>query len=262
MNILSEIISTKREEVGFTKTLIPRSQLRKSEYFYRSCISLYNALVKNDMAVIAEVKKASPSKGIIRADFDPVAIANSYSLHGASAISVLTDEKYFQGRLEYLTAIRKSVDLPILRKDFIIDSYQLPEAKAAGADAILLIVAALEKSQLQELHLEANELGLDVLVEVHNEKEIDVLDFDLVKLIGINNRDLTTFNVDLQTSFRLRNIIPSHIPVISESGIKNATDIRSLMEHDVHAVLIGETLMRTDDPGKALRQLLGEVHGP
>jgi indole-3-glycerol phosphate synthase len=259
MNFLSSIVEYKREEVAQAKRLVPRSQLTDTEQYGHKCYSLRNALLKNDIAVIAEIKKASPSKGIVRADFDPVAIAQSYAANGASALSVLTDEKFFQGKLEYLSAIRRVVDIPILRKDFIIDSYQLTEAKAAGADAVLLIVAALEKSPLQELHLEANELGLDVLVEVHNEREMESLDFDLVKLAGINNRDLATFDVDLKTSLRLRNIIPSEIPTVSESGIATASDIRTLMESNIHAVLIGETFMRADDPGAALCQLLDEI---
>jgi indole-3-glycerol phosphate synthase len=261
MNFLSTIIKYKQEEVAQAKRLVPRSQLTENENFERKCCSLHDALSTNELAVIAEIKKASPSKGIIRKDFNPAAIAQSYAANGAAALSVLTDEKFFQGNMEYLSAVRCVADLPILRKDFIIDSYQLPEAKAAGADAVLLIVAALEKSQLQELHLEANELGLDVLVEIHNAQETESLDFDLVKLVGVNNRDLTTFEVDLQTSCRLRKIIPAEIPVVSESGIATAIDLRRLMANDIHAVLIGETFMRADDPGAALRQLLEEVRG-
>jgi indole-3-glycerol phosphate synthase len=261
MNFLSSIIEHKREEVARAKRLVPRSHFTDAEYYGRSCHSLGRAVSTKDLAVIAEIKKASPSKGVIRDDFDPAAIARSYASGGASALSVLTDEKYFQGTLEYLSAVRRIVDLPVLRKDFIVDSYQLPEAKAAGADAVLLIAAALEKSQLHELHLEANELGLDVLVEAHHEKEIDSFDFDLVKLVGINNRDLTTFQVDVQTSVRLRAVIPHHIPVVSESGIASANDIRMLMANNIHAVLIGERFMRAADPGATLRQLVGDVHG-
>ena len=168
MNFLSTIIATKREEVAQAKRFVPRSTLTQAEYYGRKCHSLRDALCTNDVAVIAEIKKASPSKGVIRADFDAESIARSYTRHGGSALSVLTDEQYFQGKLAYLSAVRRVVDVPILRKDFIIDPYQLTEAKSAGADAVLLIAVALEKSQLQELHLEANELGLDVLVEVHH----------------------------------------------------------------------------------------------
>jgi indole-3-glycerol phosphate synthase len=259
MNFLSSIIEQKRQDVAQSKRLVPRSQLIDTEQYGRKCYLLRDVLSKNDISVIAEIKKASPSKGVIRADFDPAEIARSYASNGASALSVLTDEKFFQGKLEFLSAVRRVVDIPILRKDFIIDSYQLSEAKAAGADAVLLIVAALEKSQLLELHLEAIELGLDVLVEVHDEREVESLDFDFVKLIGINNRDLGTFDVDLKTSLRLRKIIPPEIPTVSESGIVTAGDICMFMKNNIHAVLIGETLMRADEPGAALRQLLEEV---
>jgi indole-3-glycerol phosphate synthase len=206
--------------------------------------------------IIAEVKKASPSKGLIRADFDPVAIARAYERGGASALSILTDEPYFQGRLEYLDAARGAVSLPCLRKDFIIDPFQVWEARGAGADAILLILAAFDDDALASaLAGAASELGMDVLWEVHDEAECDrVLRF-APALVGINNRDLRTFEVSLETSKRLRGRVPPEVLVVSESGFHRREELELLSGWGVGAFLIGESLMRAADPGAALRVL-------
>lgn len=210
------------------------------------------------VAIIAEAKKASPSKGVICPDFDPVRIARQYQAGGAQAISVLTDENFFQGALEYIPAVREAVDLPVLRKDFIIHEIQIKQAKTFGADAVLLIAAILDAEQIKDYLAVAGELGMDVLVEVHNEDELEKALNAGSKLIGINNRNLKDFTVDLATTFRLMREIPADIPVVSESGIRNHADIRQLAEAGVAAALIGETLMRASDQTKALRELMGE----
>jgi len=207
------------------------------------------------------MKKASPSKGIIREPFDPTAIACGYVGAGASALSVLTDVRFFQGSLATLTLVRSLVSVPLLRKDFILDPYQLAEAKAYGADAVLLIAAAIEPARLLDLQHEAAALGLECLVEVHTEEEIASLDQGKCRIIGINNRDLATFTADLSVSLKLRPLIDRDIVVVSESGISTADDLRRLIAADIHAVLIGEAFMRKERPGEALAQLLGEVEG-
>jgi indole-3-glycerol phosphate synthase len=213
--------------------------------------------------LIAEVKKASPSAGVIRDDFDPVAIARAYQAGGASAISVLTDQPYFQGSLEYLKQIRQAVDLPLLRKDFIIDAAQVYQARAAGADAVLLIAAALPPGELMDLAILAAELKMTSLIEVHSAEEVlqlrSVVGFPHAKysLLGINNRDLTTFHVDLNTTLRLKDLAGDDVPVISESGIKTADDVRRLRQAGVKGILVGETLMRQDDLAAAIADLIG-----
>ena len=211
-----------------------------------------------EISVIAEVKKASPSKGIISPDFNPAAIASSYEKGGAEAVSVLTDEKFFQGSLDYIPLIRQEVKLPVIRKDFIIHELQIEEASNYGADAILLIAAILEQNQIRDYLQMSQELDMDVLVEVHDEKELEQSLVAGSRLIGINNRDLRDFTVDLQTTIRLRRYIPDSIPVVSESGIKTPGDIKMLQEHSIAAALIGETLMRSDDRETALRELRGK----
>ncbi|MGW8287164.1 MAG: indole-3-glycerol phosphate synthase TrpC, partial [Desulfobulbales bacterium] len=206
----------------------------------------------------AEVKKASPSKGIICQDFDPIKIATSYEEGGAEAISVLTDERFFQGSLEYIPLVRQTVKLPVIRKDFIIDELQIDQSNRYGADAILLIAAILVQEQLRDYLQMAAELGIDVLVEVHNEKELEKSLAAGSRIIGINNRDLRDFTVDLATTLRLRQEIPDAIPVVSESGIRNRDDIRTLQDRGITAVLIGESLMRSDDRAAALRKLKGK----
>lgn len=211
---------------------------------------------KSGVRVIAEAKKASPSKGIIRPDFDPAAIARSYAAGGAAAMSVLTDEVFFQGALSYLELVRTAVDLPVLRKEFIIHEVQIREAHAWGADAILLIAAILDVAQMRDFRQQAEECGMDVLVEVHDEPELEQALQAGSRLVGINNRNLQTFAVDLATTFRLAKEIPADIPVVSESGIRNRDDMLRLADAGIHVALIGETLMRAADPGKALQEIL------
>jgi indole-3-glycerol phosphate synthase len=206
--------------------------------------------------IIAEVKRASPSQGLIREDFDPVRIAKDFAAHGASALSVLTEQRYFQGNLQYLERIRREVSLPLLRKDFIVDEYQVLEAKSFGADAVLLIAALLDLMLLRELKDQARDLSLDVLVEVHTEAELEKALKAKSGLIGINNRDLRTFEVKLETTERLMPLVPPGVVVVCESGIESLEQIRKLEELGVRRFLVGETLMRAPDPGAKLRELL------
>jgi indole-3-glycerol phosphate synthase len=210
------------------------------------------------VAIIAEAKKASPSKGVIQPDFDPVRIARNYKEGGAHCLSVLTDVDFFQGSLDYIPLVREAVDLPVLRKDFIIDPLQIEEAHAVGADAILLIAAILYTNQLRQFRLQAESLGMDVLVEVHDERELDAALEAESRLIGINNRNLNDFTVSLETTFRLRKKIPAGIPVVSESGIATVEDIRRLKEAGIAAALIGESLMRAGQQDQLLREFLNQ----
>ncbi|MBX3421097.1 MAG: indole-3-glycerol phosphate synthase TrpC [Pirellulaceae bacterium] len=207
--------------------------------------------------LIAEVKKASPSKGVIRQNFDPVEIARAYEAGGASCLSVLTDVHFFQGSLDYLRSIRSSVSLPLLRKDFIIHPYQVFEARAAGADAILLIAECLDQRELKSLYQLATELGMSVLIELYDERNLDNVLSTGAALVGVNNRDLQTFKVDLQHTIRLRRQIPDDKVVVGESGIETTADARMLESNRVQAMLVGESLMRQADVGLATRQLLG-----
>lgn len=208
-----------------------------------------------ELAIISEVKKASPSKGVIRADFDPIKIARVYEENGASAISVLTDEKFFQGHAEYLQAVRENTTLPILRKDFIIDILQVQHTAKINADAMLLIAACLDDSQMKDLKQAADELDIEVLIEIHNTKELDrVMRLD-PKVIGINNRDLDTFVTDIAVTMELIKYIPQDIIVVSESGIENCKQAESLANVGVRALLVGESLMRADDTGSLIKEL-------
>jgi len=256
MNILETILDNTRREITHAKNSVPIEKLKDMPGFIRRCFSFHSALQNDDVAVIAELKKASPSKGILRDDFDPLSLAKEYVDSGASALSVLTDSKFFQGNIRYIFDIRSSVPIPILRKDFIIDSYQIIEAKAFGADAILLIAAALAPNQLRDLHEEAAEVGLDCLVEVHHEQELEKLAQTQVKIIGINNRDLSDFTVDISTTLRIASRVPPGITLVSESGIMKRADIDYLATHGIHAVLVGESLMKAQKPGDALKKLL------
>ncbi|MEK9891998.1 MAG: indole-3-glycerol phosphate synthase TrpC, partial [Pseudomonadales bacterium] len=206
-------------------------------------------------AVIAEIKKASPSKGVIRADFDPVAIASSYERGGAACLSCLTDEHYFQGHDEYLKAARQATQLPVLRKDFVIDAYQVAEAYALGADCILLIAAILDSSALADLYVQAQEMGLDVLIEVHDEKECEQALSLAPPLLGINNRNLHDFSVSLQTTLDLLPSIPPGTLLVTESGIQTTKDVRTMQSAGVKAFLVGEAFMREPSPGRALEAL-------
>jgi len=219
--------------------------------------SFLGALSRTDrLNFIAEIKKASPSKGILREAFDPVEIGIGYESSGAAAISVLTEENYFQGALDHLRRVRQSCSPPILRKDFIFDTYQLYEAVAAGADAVLLIAAMLDPPALLQLHDAAQRIGLDVLVEVHNAQELKVALECEPKIIGVNNRDLKSFKVDLQTTLQLAPHVPDSVLLVSESGINTADDIRILRDAGCDAFLIGELFMKSGHPGKALRELM------
>ncbi len=255
---LDEIIAYKRTELAETKRRVPLSDLKARAVSMEPARGFKEALAgKGEMRLIAEVKKASPSKGVIREDFDPVKIAEAYEGSGASCISVLTETKYFQGKLEYLNEIKTAVRLPLLRKDFIIDEYQIYEARAAGADALLLIEACLGSHQLEDYLGIAERFGLDVLVEAHTYKELDRALLAGATLVGINNRDLATFKVDLQTTLDLLKDIPDDCLVVSESGIKTRDDVLLLQRAGADAILVGESLMREKDIGKKVKELLG-----
>lgn len=258
MTILDEICKHKLAEVAENKKRISVEELKNNIKKSQASGRFGSALKSNvNITIIAEIKKASPSLGVIREDFNPVEIARLYEANGASAISVLTDEKFFQGSLSYLTAVRKSVNLPVLRKDFIIDPYQIYEARFAGADAILLIAAILSKEEIQHYLELAKELCMDCLVEVHSESELKMVLQTDANIIGINNRDLAIFKTDLETTFRLRPMIPVGKIVVSESGIKTRADIEKLMRNGINSVLVGETLMKSDDIPRKLHELLG-----
>ena len=256
--ILDDIVADKIPEVEKRKRELPLEELKKQLQEQSSPLDFISALRGDRIKLIAEVKKASPSKGVIREDFNPVDIAQTYASNGAAAISVLTDDKYFMGSLEYLRNIRKALDtpVPLLRKDFILDEYQVYEARAAGADAILLIVAILEPEKLSELLNLSHRLGMKCLVETHNANECEVAINSGAAIIGINNRDLKTFTVDIETTGRLRQLIPANRTVVSESGIKNRNDIERLKSWNVDAVLIGESLMASTDIAAAMRKFV------
>jgi len=258
MNYLDTILEHKREEVLRRKARVSLAQLQVMPASLSCPRPFARALAGRSPGVIAEVKKASPSKQVIRENFDPLAIASAYARGGAHALSVLTDERFFQGKLEYLAAIRSIVALPLLRKDFILDPYQLHESKAFGADAVLLIAAALGRENIHDLLQEAAGLGLEALVEVHNEEEMAMLDGLQVQMVGINNRDLSTFETDLTVSLRLKPFAPAGVLVVSESGIRGGEDVRTLARYGIHAVLIGETFMRAPDPEAAVRELIAD----
>jgi indole-3-glycerol phosphate synthase len=260
MSILDKILQDKRDEVEARKLSRPQNLLEEVVQAAPPTRDFAGALeadgTDRGFRIIAEVKRASPSKGLIREDFDPVAIAAAYERGGASALSVLTDEKYFQGKLEYLTAIRREVALPILRKDFIVDEYQVWEARAAGADAILLILAALPDEVLAALAAQTTSLGMEVLWEVHQESELERLLALGPRIVGINNRDLRTFDVTLETTRKLLPKVPAGAVSVSESGFFKREELEMLRDWGVGAFLIGESLMRAPDPGEALRQLI------
>ena len=254
--ILAAIVEHVREQVERRRRETPVSKLRERPLFSAPVRGFAAALAGNSRRIIAEVKKASPSKGLIREDFDPVALAKDYADHGASALSVLTEERFFQGSLAHLEAIRQAVGVPLLRKDFMLDSYQLVEAKSYGADAVLFIAALLDSSLLRELREEATALTLDSLVEVHTEKELESALKAGSQLIGINNRNLKTFEVSLATTETLAPLLPPGTPAICESGIDSLEQIRCVEKLGIHVFLIGESLMRAPQPGKKLSELL------
>lgn len=259
MTILDEIYKYKLSEIIENKRRVPLEVL-KGNSEKRQGVKPFGAVLKSDtnICIIAEVKKASPSLGVIREDFRPVEIARMYESGGAAAISVLTDEKFFKGSLSYVNAIKESVNLPVLRKDFIIDLYQIYEARSAGADALLLIAALLSREEIQHFLGLAKELGMDCLVEVHTEAELHKVLQTSAHIIGINNRDLKTFKTDLETTLRLRSLISDEKIIVSESGITSRADIINLFQNGVNAVLVGETLMRCSDISAKLHELLGD----
>jgi indole-3-glycerol phosphate synthase len=261
MNILEQIYQDKLIEVRNKKKQISAQEIcagiKCGVVQPKNFIAAIEAKLKqNQTAIIAEVKKASPSKGIIRADFEPVAIAKAYQENGAACLSVLTDEKYFMGKNEYLSAIRKAIDLPILRKDFIVDSYQILESKQIGADCILLIMAMLDEKQAIDLEQAAIEIGLAVLIEIHDEEDLRKALNLKSRLIGINNRNLKTFEISLQISKDLAPKIPADKIIICESGIFTKDDISQMQKIGINSFLIGESLMRGQDIGLALRNLV------
>jgi indole-3-glycerol phosphate synthase len=261
--ILDKITEHKRQEVASAKNRRSLASLQRGidelEDQPRGFLRALRATADSDWtAIIAEVKKGSPSKGVIREDFDPLTIAETYQENGATCLSVLTDEHFFMGHLLYLAKIREVVNLPLLRKDFVCDPYQIYEARAAGADAVLLIAAMLDASQLAEYDALATELQLDVLLEVHDEAELEIALTTGCELIGINNRNLQTFETDLGTTERLLRLIPDNYFVVAESGIASRADVLRLQKAGAKGFLVGESLMREDDIGAKLKELQGE----
>ena len=258
-DILNKIIATKHDEIAELMRAKPLSVVRAEAEAHRDIRDFTGAIeakiAAGKSAVIAEVKKASPSKGILRENFVPAEVAKSYQSGGAACLSVLTDSPYFQGSTEYLKQARAACNLPVIRKDFIVDAYQVYEARAMGADCILLIVGALELHQMQALEALAHDLGMAVLVESHDAEELEAALTLKTSLIGINNRDLRTFNVSLSTTTDLLKMMPPGKRVITESGILSRADVVHMRKHDVRAYLVGEAFMRAPDPGVALAEL-------
>jgi indole-3-glycerol phosphate synthase len=261
-SILQRILQTKREEVAFRSRQRDFDTIRSvalDQPATRGFADRVATLANGGTAVIAEVKKASPSAGVIREDFRPADIAASYESAGAACLSVLTDEQYFQGSDRYLQQARGACSLPVLRKDFMVDPWQIHESRALGADCILLIVAALPRDLLQELDGLAREIGLDVLVEVHNEQEMEDALTTGAGLVGVNNRDLHTFTTDLGASERLVRMVPDSRTMVTESGIHSLQDVQRMRFAGIHSFLVGEAFMRAPDPGAALHGLFFEV---
>ncbi len=258
--ILEQVVEQTAADLKKRKRKVSFSDFETMPDFERDRRSLYEVLSSLEtVSIIAEIKKASPSKGLIRKDFDPQKVAAQYRQGGAAALSVLTDEPAFKGSLDYLKIAANEVDIPLLRKDFIIDPYQVKEARAYGADAILLIATITDGHQLQELHHAADELGLECLVECYTEDELQQINFEQVKILGANNRDLHTFEVDVHRGIALLQSAPEDTIRVSESGLSSASDLKLLHGEAIHAALIGEYFMRQDDPGEAVRRLLDEL---
>jgi indole-3-glycerol phosphate synthase len=255
--ILDKIVATKRKEIAACRERTPAAELERRLADAPPVRDFFAAVSRGGpIRLIAEVKKASPSAGVIREDFDPATIARTYERHGAACLSVLTDEPFFQGRLEYLIAARAAVNIPVLRKDFILDSYQLLEARAAGADAVLLIAECLDDCNLRKLHNEAIDLGMTPLVELYEPQNLPRVIAAGTSLVGVNNRNLHTFEVSLEHTLRLRDAIPDECALVSESGIKTHADVQRLEAAGVDAILVGESLMREPDIGAAVDRLL------
>ena len=260
-DILQKILTVKAQEVAAAKTVCSLETMRANAEQALPARDFVGAIrekmTAGQPAVIAEIKKASPSKGVLRADFRPAEIAASYARHGAACLSVLTDTQFFQGSADYLQEARAACSIPVLRKDFMVDAYQIYQARVMGADCILLIAAALSLAQMQEFETLAHNLGLGVLIEVHNKTELDEALQLTTPLIGINNRNLRTFEVNLQTTLDLLPHIPPERIVITESGILGVEDVQRMRSHHVHAFLVGEAFMRAPEPGVALATLFG-----
>ena len=260
-DILNKIVAVKREEVAAAlgkKSLAAMRVDAESRVLTRDFEGAMRAkIAAGQAAVIAEIKKASPSKGVLRAEFIPADIAQSYAEHGAACLSVLTDKQFFQGSVDYLKQARASCDLPVLRKDFMVDAYQVYEARAMGADAILLIAACLDDAQMADLEAIARGLDMAVLVEVHDRAELERALKLKTRLVGINNRNLRTFEVSLQTTLDMLPDVPADRLLVTESGILSAADVRRMRDANVHAFLVGEAFMRAAEPGEALAKLFG-----
>jgi indole-3-glycerol phosphate synthase len=258
-DILQEIIENKKEEIARRKEVFSIDLLESNcEEFQRKSFSMSNSIRESQSGIIAEFKRRSPSKGWINEKADLLQITKDYQLNGASALSILTDNKYFGGKLEDIKAVRDSIDIPILRKEFIIDEYQLFQAKLIGADAVLLIAAALEKKRFMELSDLAHQLGMEVLLEIHSEKEMDYID-DNVEMIGVNNRNLGTFVTDVKNSVAMIEKLPKDRVLVSESGISSPSTIKMLKEKGFNGFLIGECFMREENPGDAFAKFIKEL---
>lgn len=257
-DILSEIIANKRFEVDLQKQAISIEQLQEGIHEIPASRSMKKALASSDSGIIAEFKRRSPSKGWIKQEARPEEIVPSYVAAGASALSILTDEKFFGGSLKDIRTARPLVDIPIIRKDFIIDEYQLYQAKIVGADAVLLIAAALEQGKCQELAGQAHELGLEVLLEIHSAEELPYINSQ-IDMIGINNRNLGTFYTDVENSFRLAGQLPQNTVLVSESGISDPEVVKRLRTAGFRGFLVGETFMKTPQPGKTLQNFLKAI---
>jgi len=256
MTILDDIVAWKQNEIAHRMRCKPLREVQAEAEQMPPPRDFEAALRAPGISLIAEIKRASPSKGAIRLDLNPADLARIYADNGAAAISVLTDSKYFGGSLDDLRAVRQTVDLPLLRKDFVLDPYQVYEARAAGADAVLLIVAILSDPALSLLYALTRRLNMSALIEVHNENELQRALRLVPPLIGINNRDLSTFTVDLETTVRLRPMLPADICVVAESGIHSRADLDRLRQIGIDAVLVGEALVRSDDTGRQVRELI------
>ena len=260
-DILNQIVAVKRQEVAAALQRKPLVEMRadaESRVLTRDFLGAMRArIAAGRAAVIAEIKKASPSKGVLRAEFEPADIAQSYAEHGAACLSVLTDQQFFQGRIDYLKQARASCQLPVLRKDFMVDAYQVYESRAMGADAILLIAACLDDAQMADLEAIARSLDMAVLVEVHDRPELERALKLKTPLVGINNRNLRTFEVSLDTTLSMRADVPPDRLLVTESGILTRADVRKMRDADVHGFLVGEAFMRAPDPGLALAELFG-----
>lgn len=256
--VLDTILAHKVEEIAARKARASAATVMAAARAASPPRDMRAAVRRDTVALIAEIKRASPSRGVLSAAFDPLALAMIYAAHGAAAISVLTDERFFGGDLAHLTAVRAAVSVPVLRKDFVLDLYQVYEARAAGADAVLLIVAALDDARLADLHALIVELGMAALVEVHDEAELERALALGAPLIGVNNRDLRTFTVDLATTERLARLVPPDVTLVAESGIFTADDVRRMGTAGAHAVLVGEALVTAPDVAARVRELSGQ----